>query len=219
MNRHSFRYPLPQAALAEFVHPAPWHRFARYWRHDGEILAANGYVAIRAHRGAWLDREIPAASAEFLGRFGKLPWTHWEQVAGKRTWEKLDDESLRIWGHPRLGLWLNEKVAPSPVVCVNEVRVRLSVLQLVAMLPRAEVWAGPLDREHPLWFRFSGGRGCIARDAMLTARPIMHLFAPRHDVFDGTRLDKADPGRARGLDFSMKDWPPVEPHEPEPSFD
>lgn len=203
--RHSFKYPLPETALVEFSHPVPSHQFARPARHDGEIIAANGYVVLRAHRGAWMDRDFPEASQEALERLGKLPWGQWPRIAGSAEWEPLDAQSGRIYDHAMISPFLLGKIAPSPVVCVAEVPVRLSLLQLVARLPRAEVYTGPSDREHPLWFRFSGGRGCIARDPSLKSRFSWTIFAPRYDVLHGTRIPKKT---GPTLGFKDPNWPP-----------
>lgn len=203
----AYPYPLPAYALTEFCHPGEWHLFHHPRRHDREILAGNGYIALRCHRGAWLDSEYQPASAEFLSRWGKLPWSRWDELSKANTWGRLDDQRGRIFQTARIGVWLHERPNASPVWSVNEVLVRLSMLQAVATLPRVEIYTGRLFDSDPLWFRFSGGCGALARDKRLTfART--KIFEPRRSVLDGQRMD----GPRGIVRFTQPgvNWPPAD---------
>jgi hypothetical protein len=205
-NAHPF--PLPAAALDEFRHPAEWHGLHRAVQHGGEVLAGNGYVAIRCRRGAWLDSDFPAASAEFLSRFGKLPWKRFETL--RDDWRLMDTQRGRIFAHGRHGQWLNGRMAPSPVWALNEQLVRLSLIQLVATLPRCEVYVAHCDRQDPVFFRFSGGIGLIAADRRLTLAS-GSLFAPRRDCITDKRMTPSKPTAYGSTKFA--NWPPAEPQD------
>lgn len=197
-----YRYPLPEFALVDFCHPAAGHVFARACRHDGEILAGNGYVALRAARGWWVYDEFPPAGEEFLARFEALPWGR----APGGPWRALDDARGALYRRGALRLWDGARVAPSPVWRVGDCVVRLSALQLVARLPRAEIHTGLADRDDPLFFRFSGGRGIIARDPLLVLWDY-HLWEPSHDCLSGERIPADNTPRPN---FALPGWPPPE---------
>lgn len=206
--RHAYPYPLPEHALADFCHPADWHLLHKPRRWDRCLVAANGYLAIKANRGAWIEEEFPPASAEFIGRIGKLPW---DRFPCGDEWRALDNQRGVVFRYARCGLWLNGKLGPSPVWAVNEIRVRLSLLQQVAMLPRCEVFTGRQDMHDPLFFRFSGGTGMIARDPKLTLHSF-ELFGPERDCFTGERVKQRTTPRPT---FSQpgRNWPPVDTSE------
>lgn len=199
-GRKSHPYPLPAHALETFRRPHPAHALHGIHRHDGELLVGNGYVAVRAHRGLWMPSEYPEAAGEFLERFGALPWER--PLAG--PWRALDEASAALWRRGEIGMWDGDRLAASPVWLVVDTLVRLSVLQLVARLPRAEVLVGNADREDPMFFRFAGGRGIIARDRRLTQWSF-HLWPPRHDCLTGERLERET--RPKPC-FSLPGWPP-----------
>jgi hypothetical protein len=172
--KQSYPYPLPAHALEDYCHPLAGSGLEAPRRWEGEVVAANGYVALRAARGCWLDEDYAPADAEFAARLGKIPW---QAYPGGEAWQALDLQRGEIFRYAPHGLWLKGRLAPSPVWQVCGIRVRLSLLQIIARLPRCEVHGGPQNRTEPLWFRFSGGRGCIAQDARL----VMHsreLYLP-----------------------------------------
>jgi hypothetical protein len=208
--RNAFPYPLPATALEEFRHPEDWHGLRHIVRHGDEVLAGNGYVAIRCERGRWLDADFREAPGQFLERFGKLPWHAFPR--GCELWRPLADVASVLNERAAHGLWLRGRLAPSPVWRVGGVLVRLSMLQLVARLPRAEVnWTD--HPESPLWFRFSGGHGLIARDARLTLES-RAIFQPREDVLSGgLEKRKAAPGTLRLQHGPGWNWPPVDKTE------
>ncbi len=207
-----FPYPLPQYALAEFCGTRAGFLLSAPVRQEREILAGNGYLAIRCHRGGWIDHEFAAASASYLARFEALPWGRWEQLGD--DWRALDLGSLCRRG--RIDYWINHRPAPSPVWRVGSAVVRLSMLQQVARLPRCEVNWTP-DQDTPLFFRFSGGRGMIARDARLTLWSYA-LFQPRVDCLSG-ELRRTAPARMARMAGNLakpspeepriEDWPPA----------
>lgn len=181
-------------------------------RLDGEVWAANGYLAIRCNRGAWIDSEFPEAWTDFRTRVEGLPWARWDAL--RDDWRALDAVRGTLFRKASLGLWLETKrgwtLAPSPVVLVcGGIPCRLSMLQLIARLPRCEVYTGPCDRSDPLWFRFSGGRGLIAHDRLLTTPPAFSVFEPRRDCLSGQRVErqKMPPPRLRQPGV---DWPPAD---------
>lgn len=200
-------YPLPVHALDDFTHPADWHLFRHARRHADEILAGNGYAALRATRGRWLDGEFPPATCEFLGRFGKLPWGKFP-TGRDEEWRMMDYRRGDLFRSAQIGLWRDGKLTPSPVWSCNEKRVRLSLLQLVANLPRAEVFVGAQDRDDPLWFRFSGGIAAIAMDARLTISS-GEIWGPARDQWSGERLRSQGRPKFQGSPSKIN-WPPVD---------
>lgn len=207
--KESFPYPLPEYALGEFCSPVAGSVFDAPARVGSEIVAANGFLAIRAHRGGWIDSEFAEARPEFVTRFGKLPWGRWDGLGD--DWRTLDRQTMMRRGE--IGLWLKGKPAPSPVWRVGNVQVRLSMLQLIARLPRAEVqWTG--DRDTPLFFRFSGGRGMVARDERLALWSYA-LFQPTVDPLTGDVVKSASGakpnfGTPPPPEPALDDWPPVD---------
>lgn len=211
--RRNFPYPIPATALDEFRHPAAGHVLNPAVRYAGDILAGNGYVAVRARRGRWIDEEYPPASSEYLARFEKLPWNRFQSL--QDDWRLLDDQSGRIFGRGQIGFWLEVKtgwtVNASPVWRVNDsVLVRLSLLQLLARLPRCEAYTGAQDCEEPLFFRFSGGIGIVARDKRLTLSS-GNLFPPARDCFTGARMRKKTVPKY--LPPINPNWPPADMSE------
>jgi hypothetical protein len=202
--KHAFPYPLPALALDEFRHPEEWHGLHRIVRHEDEVLTGNGYVAVRCRKGAWLPQDFPHASAEVLGRFGKLPWGRFGKLPD--VWRDLDAQRGRIFHHGRIELWHKGRLAPTPVWRVNDRLARLSLLQLVTMLPRVEIFTGAQDREDPLFFRFSGGVGILALDRKLTLASA-DLFPPARDLWSGERLPER---RVPRPSFALPNWPPVD---------
>ncbi len=201
-----FPYPLPEAALEEFCHPAAVLPFARPVRVESEIVAGNGYVMVRCHRGRWLDSEFPPASPELLARLGRIPWARY-QLIPDFSWRDLAEVRGLIDRRGNLGFWKSgtARVNPSPVWRVGSVMVRLSLLQLIARLPRVAVaWTG--DADSPLWFRFAGGRGAIAHDRRLTLASF-EIFQPVRDVLTGLEVRRDT--RAKPS-FSLPGWPPVD---------
>jgi len=196
----AYPYPLTDGVLEDFRHPDSRNSLYPVVRCEGDLLAANGYVAIRCYRGLWFTEEYPEAGAKYLERFDSLPWDR--PIVG--DWRALDEARGMIWKRGTVGMWLRGTLAPSPVWRVVDSVCRLSVLQLVARLPKAEVFTGLTDPGEPVFFRFSGGRGIIAAETRL-AEWSFHLWPPWHDALTGQRVERE---RARRPSFSLPGWPP-----------
>jgi len=210
MSKKGFPFPLPRHALGEFCHPAAGSVFDRPRFHEGYTWTGNTHLALKISKGNWMDGEIESAedAPEFLKRIRKLDWN---APFDRPEWSLLEEVAPRLFGRKAIGLWLNGKTNASPVVMVGgRFRARLSVLQLVSRLPRVEVYTGPADRSAPLWLRFSGGCGVIARASSLdNTPPAFAIFEPRRDGETGERVER--PRNAfQGLE-SVGNWPPPEP--------
>ena len=212
----SFPYPLPADALAEFCHPDECNILARPQRRNGEIMAGNGYMAILARRGNWMDSDFMEADPYFLERLEKLRWGRlFEVMAHSEEWEALDKLRGLLGRHGPLAVWNAGRIHACPVWRVRDALVRLSMLQLVARLPRAEVYVGPpASAEDGLLFRFSGGCGIVARDGRLT-HGTFKIFQPRADVLDSGRVMERRKNKCQGFAWggSMANWPPVDTSE------
>jgi hypothetical protein len=209
-----FGYPLPECALAEFCCRKPG-ALARPMRHAGEMIAANGYVALRAYRGSWLEREHPEATPEFLARVNALPWERYKALAAD-DWRALADVRALLYKRGRMAMLRTgtARLAPSPVWRVGSVLVRLTLLQLIDRLPRCEVWAGAAAPGDPLWFRFTGGRGAIAADARLKESSFS-IFQPVFNEWTG-QFEKFRPGNAGKVCLPIPyktPWPPADTSE------
>ena len=176
--KHSFPNPMPIEALLAFCHPWDGHLLSQPRRGDGEVLAANGYIAIRAKKGWWLESDFQPAGEEYRKRFDKLPWARFERLGDH--WRPLDNVRGDLFRSGKIEPWLRHRPAPTPLWLFNSrLRVRLSHLQLVAMLPRCEAFTGTDDRDDPLFFRFTGGIGIMARDAKLQQLPFSRQIFPQ----------------------------------------
>jgi hypothetical protein len=198
----AFPFPLPLDALRAFFHPLRGHVYADAQWHEGEALACNGWVALRAGKGRWVPGDFGPAPEAYLTRFFEMPWG---SVPTGKDWGLLDDvRGLLFRYEPRGVFATGGKLAPCAGVRVGGVAIiPLSLLQLVSRLPRCEVWTGGLDPEVPLPLRFSGGVGLIWRGRFTEAK--FSIFEPRRHE-DGTRAGKDGPRPNLGL----PGWPPVD---------
>lgn len=212
MKTHPF--PLPATALEEFCHPEPDHLMAAPVRDGRDIVAANGYLALRAYKGAWLDSDYPEAGPELLARLNKLPWSKLQDAIAKPyAWTDLDRHRSTIMRQGRIGMWLRGRLNASPVWRITDHLVRLTFIQAIAALPRCEVYIGRTDRGDPLLFRFSGGTGMIATDPRLTLAS-HDLIRHRTDLFTGQILYPEPPIKAaapaRPPQWGHANWPPID---------
>lgn len=204
-----FPYPLSLDALRSFCHPRHDHPFHAPLRHGDGLAACNGYIALRANRGQWLDREHPEATGDALRRLDAVPWASHSTLPGP-GWIPLDDHRGRLLSRP-IAVWDDKgNLNPSPVwLIASTVRVRLSLLILLSRLPRAEIHP-PATSSRPLAFRFSGGIGFLS--SLSPETPFsFHLCPPRRDPLTGHE----SPSHIRKPIFQggpgFKDWPPPEP--------
>jgi hypothetical protein len=175
-----FRFPLHAGDLEVFCHPHEGHAMSRTHMVDGDLVAANGHLAVRASRGLWLDADFEPAPADFLQRVAGLPWGSAPDHSSE-AWRPLDDARGDIYRSATIGLYNNKgRISPSPVWMVaGQHPIRLSFLQQIARLPRCEVYTGALHNSQPAWFRFNGGTVIVPK----TKRPFptfsRQLFPPR----------------------------------------
>ena len=205
MSAQVFSYPLKFSTLKEFCHPQPGHVFERPAILDGEALAGNGYILLRAKRGHWLECDFYSPHSRFISRFVKAPW---RDLDNKDDWRPLDAIRPQLFHFGIVPAFIDWKRAPSPVWHVGGVFLaRLSHLQLIARLPGCEVLppkGRALDAE-PLHFRFHGGRGMIAHDPLLELSSY-RVFAPQY-----CPLDKQEIRRFKPLNWNFGTPPPPEP--------
>lgn len=183
---------------------------AREW--SNETIAANGLVCLRVNIGRWLAGEFPAASAEFMARIERLPWGRFGTLPVD-GWHDLELARIaaRTRGQIAMRHPVNRAVMASPVWRVGPVAVRLSVLMAVAKLPRVEMtWDD--DRESPIFFRFSGGRGIIAADRTLWGTvPARSIHQGQTDRLSGQHA-RAKPATPKPS-WTLPNWPPVDHSE------
>jgi hypothetical protein len=127
------------------------------------------------------------------------------------AWRPLGELRVKLEFYGRIDPWLRGSPAPSPVWRVDETRVRLAWLQLIARLPRCEVATGRATDDCPLFFRFSGGRGAILPDARMGA-PSFTIFKAAEDIFTGEREERRK-GPGIRLEQPGVNWPPVDTSE------
>lgn len=187
-SRSPFPSPLQLGVLDWFVHPRPGHVFARPAWQESFVLVANGYLALRLHRGYWTETDFMPADGDFLARFEALPWSRFEGIPDE--WRAMDDIRGTLYRSAPVYPWTEKhRCAPSRVWRVNgSFLARLSHLQLIARLPRCEVHLGIMSQDAPLLFRFNGGIGMLAADPRLTEASFSVFEPRRHE--DGSRIGK-----------------------------
>lgn len=188
-KKAGYPYPLHLGALQDFCHPRDGHVFYRPAWADGHALAANSYIALRVARGYWLEADFETASADFERRFNGLPWA---RLAGlPDDWRAFDEIRGQLYRDAPVHSWTAAGIcAPSRVWRVNgSFLARLSHLQMLARLPRCEVYCGLTDADAPLMVRFAGGGGMLANDPKLTVASFS-IFEPARHHSDGGRIEK-----------------------------
>lgn len=189
--KRPFGYPVPPEALGFFVHPDPKHVFHSAFRHpfDGTVIAGSA-VAIRLRASRSIDpAEYPEPSDEALRRIDALPWARFTHAATEpKAWRCLDDHRGTIYGDPLLPVHVrttggiaidrgtkNVRICGAPIV-------PLAVLQLLARLPRIELYTGGCSLTGPVLFRFSGGEGIIPHYGIERAH--FEMLKPRDTTHD-----------------------------------
>lgn len=206
-----FRFPLTVGDIELFTHPREDHTFRRPHFIDGALCAGNGHIAIRSTSGRWMASDFTPAPSEFLQRFSSLPWgaIHGESP----EWRAMDDVRAMVYRYGSVGIWTDKlKRGPSPVVEIGKHHlIRLSHLQLISCLPRCEVYAGPVTRHDPLFFRYNGGTVIVPIDRGLTTASF-GIFAPSLDLFTQERIARSDSRRIIHGGH-LKGWPPQDPSD------
>jgi len=211
-SKNPFPYPLQLGALECFCHPADGHLFSATAFYAGQALATNGYIAIRADRGLWMESDFVPAPDGFLTRFLGLPWGDVSAVPAAE-WRAMDEVRAHLFKFGPRELWKNNRAADSPVVRVGpQFLARLSHLQLLARLPRCEV-VSPSGRATAMVFRFAGGQGILGASKKFVEQETeaaFTIFKERYCPVDGTLLK-----RSPQPNFSLRPPPPEEPPFPD----
>lgn len=204
-----FRFPLLAGDVASFCHPSPMHELHEPHILDGDLVAGNGFLAIKAARGRWMASDFTPAAEGFICRLARLPWGTFPPDDGE--WRALDDVRGHLFRFATHSVWRdNHTLAPSPVWEIGgQHNIRLSHLQHLSRLPQCEVYAGAQCRDSPAYFRYNGGRVIVPTDQRLTTHSFS-IFAPRYDIFTGQRCSGA---RTRQIIHGghIKGWPPADP--------
>ena len=162
--RSYYPYPLTIHDLEDFCHPHPDHVFHRPLRWQDGLAACNGYMLIIANRGLWLESEHPEPAGEALERLQKITMPEMASFPDD-SWISLRDHTGTLFTRPgEHPAWTDQhRPAISPVWSIKTVfMAKLSWLQMIARLPRAELCLHCLRADAPLPFRFTGGRGLLA---------------------------------------------------------
>jgi hypothetical protein len=199
----NFSHPLRYETLLAFCQPNPAHHFAAPALIDRHACACNGFVALQAHSGLWASDDFPEPPAGFVESWQRIPLEHFP-AAG--AWHPLDAYRGRIYARAPIEPFTRTyRPANSPAVRVGTVNVLLSMLQLVARLPRCEFTlaqtASPTDA---LFFRCSGALGLIAGSSRDIAPAFTIDPVARHH--DGTPRAVSTMGA-----LPLPNWPPAEP--------
>lgn len=212
----SFPYPVTLDNLREFTDPDEFSEIHHLGLRDGKIHAANGFLALRAWKAAAIFQEVPSISRKAAERLERLPWSALEiALQDVGYWRDLDLVQGAIKRRGIIQPWTENAVrAPSPVWKIGGAFVLLSMLQLVARLPRASVYLKNTTATSPLFFKFSGGEGILAPLRKRPERPGFELFKPQFNALTGDEVGLRDL-KPRTLPRSTKEtrpnWPPPEP--------
>ena len=186
-----FQFPLLAGDLAIFCHPAD-KDLAHPFTIDGDVIAANRYLALRAYRGRWLTSDFPQPSEATAQRILSLPWgTFPDQQSAE--WRDLDDVRGILYSYPLLPIWTENRLTPSPIARISGLHlVRLSFLQQLARLPRAALYCADVSAGSPLYVRWNGGIGIIPKDKKLTISSL-NIFKPQRLVNGTGRVTRSNP--------------------------
>lgn len=193
--KRPFGYPVPPEALAFFVHPDHRHLFHLPFRHpeDGHLYLGSA-VALRLRASRSINpAEFLLPDPEALRRFEALPWARFTHAATQpKAWRCLDDHRGTIYADPLLPVHVrtpggiaidrgtkNVRICGAPIV-------PLAVLQLIARLPRIELYTGGCTLTGPVLFRFSGGEGIIPHYGLEVAH--FEMLKPRDAMLPGGLL-------------------------------
>jgi hypothetical protein len=169
-------WPVSSDLLAPFCHPQSGHAFSLPFTINGTTYAANGWLALKLDKPepkSFRPHPNPRAETRLAGilpedwrpRGAPIDMDH------ERGWRRLDEKGGAIWKLGPIPFWVKREgkwnAAPDPRVIVGCRSIPLALIQLIARLPRAEIWTcNPLDcrmrGSRAVPFRFNGGCGVIA---------------------------------------------------------
>lgn len=205
-----FRFPLLAGDIATFCHPDPNHDLHEPHILDGALVAANGYIAVRADRGRWMASDFTPPTKAFTDRISPLAWGAFPPDSAE--WRAIDDVRGQLFRFAPIGMWIerNHRIAPSPVWQVGgQHLIRLSHLQALSRLPRCEVHAGSQSHGTPCYFRFNGGIAIVPPDPRLAVHSFS-IFAPSYHPLEGHRIARTNT-RQNFSGGHLKNWPPPPP--------
>jgi len=206
MTRH-FPHPLRFDTLLRFTHPQPEHHFSNPVMIDGDAHACNGWAALKCHRGLWAADDFPEPAAGVVDRFKAIPFQIPEPASLiSSAWHELHTFEPMIFRHGIIAPFTRQhRMAATPAVQVDTILVPLSMLQLVARLPRCEFLTPTAST---LRIRFSGGLGVLA--GLPSATAAFHID-PHHRDHEGRKLAPSTLGKLPNA--PGYNWPPVDSTE------
>jgi len=219
MSKAPFRFPISAGDISLFCHPSPDSGLDRPHYLDGDLHAGNGFIAIRARRGLWMESDFDKAPYEFMERLSNLPWNGFPDSKSPE-WRSLDDIRGTIYKYATVSLWNDQgKRQPSPIWRIGGAQyIRLSHLQLIARLPGAKVYAGPLTKTSPIYITYNGGTVLLPLEMGICKGASFDIFAPTFDRFDNTRQKLHTGPRPSFVpppapEPAIEDWPPIDTSE------
>lgn len=216
---HKFSFPITLSTIREFCHPDPSHDLHEPAMIAGTLHAGNSRIAIRSERGLWLPSDFPSTPPAVASRFAKLPWNG--LPAASPEWVPLDLHRGDIFARGKIRPWTEKlTISPSPVWQVAQSSlIRLSHLQLLAMLPGAEIYAGPAALHAPIYVRFSGGGiSIVPRDPRLKDHSRSFLKPQFHPLKKSERIARSSTpspswGQPPPPEPPLDNWPPIDTSE------
>ena len=211
-----FPYPIDNAVLLHFTHPAPnslHHHICRIWDY---YIAANGQISIAAHINKTRDLALiqpsnakpttgppPTAahrSATYARKLHQNPTDPAKLIP-------IDDLLPRIRKRPTIPLFYpNHQPFPSPHLTINQQPILLSHIQLILRLPNIRIDTSHGPREQ-LTFHYNGGIVVVHPQPHLhESRPILRHLEPRIDPETQTKLPHTQPPRPN---LGLRNWPPA----------
>ena len=214
MSKAPIRFPLTAGDISLFSHPSPHSPLHAPHLINGLLYAGSGHLAIRAAPGQWHESDFTPPPEEFTIRITSLPWEHTPPQDGE--WMPLDHIRGDLYSSAPIGIWTQKHTpAPSPLWHVGGMHtVRLSHLQLLARLPRSEVYLGRVPSRAPLYIRFNPGLALIPYNERLHQLPASrHIFRPRHNPLTGHRIEYRKDRKHLDIPSHLKNWPPPQPND------
>jgi len=197
----NFSNPLFRDTLREFTRPTPGHHWQQIAWLDDCACACNGWVAIKAHRGLWTPHDFEPPTPEFVLNFASTPLDLFPAAA---TFYPLDFFRGAIFRRALISPFTSKgHLSATPAFRVGRVVVHLSMLQLVARLPRCEFTQADTGA-NALFFRCSGALGCIA--GLDENTPVAYTIDGVRRAYDGRPIPTSTAGA-----LPLPGWPPPPP--------